>query len=298
MLPIARILGKFNYLIKPKNFSTEILNVNLQKLAPCALPSFLFMKLFLIATIITAVSVTQPALSESIAHTRQLLATKQCQDCDLSGAGLVLTNLSGANLSGANLSGANLSRANLSGADLTGANLAGASLYGANLTGAKLEGAQLSGADFRDAYLYNVSFGDANVNVAHLQGAIGIPTGIAKAEDFYRWGMLQGQKGDSQGAIDYFNQALTIDPEFALAYIGRGVARYQLLDRRGAIEDARAADNLFLAQGNVTGTQAAQTFIKELQAPLPSAATPKSKGNFMNVLGLLGSVAVKMFVPF
>ncbi len=257
------------------------------------------MKLLIVATTtLTTISLASPALSENIAHTRQLLATKQCQGCDLSGAGLVLTNLSGANLSGANLSGANLSRANLSGADLTGANLVGVSLYGANLTGAKLAGAQIAGADFRDAYLYNVSFGDANINVAHLQGAIGIPTEAAKAEDFYRWGMLQGQKGDSQGAIDYFNQALTINPEFALAYIGRGVARYQLLDRKGAMEDALVADNLFLAQGNVAGNQTAQAFIKELETPPPSASKPKSKGNFMNILGLLGSAAVKLFLPF
>ena len=278
--------------------SIQILNVNLQKLALYLLPNLPFMKLFIAATILTTISIAHPALSESIAHTRQLLATKQCQNCDLSGAGLVLANLSGANLTGANLSGANLSRANLSGADLTGANLVGASLFGANLTGAKLGGAQITGADFRDAYLYNVSFGDANVNVAHLQGAIGIPIAAGKAEDFYRWGMLQGQKGDSQGAIDYFNQALTIDPEFALAYMGRGVARYQLLDRKGARDDARVADELFLAQGNVPGTQTAQAFIKELEAPLPSDAKPKSKGNFMNILGLLGSAAVKMFLPF
>lgn len=276
----------------------EILNVNLQKLVPCALPSLSFMKLFIATTILATISLAHPAFAESIAHTRQLLATKQCQSCDLSGAGLVLTNLSGANLSGANLSGANLSRANLSGADLTGANLVGASLFGANLTGAKLEGAQIAGADFREAYLYNVSFGDADVNVAHLQGAIGIPTTAAKAKDFYRWGMLQGQKGDSQGAIDYFNQALTIDPEFALAYMGRGVARYQLLDRKGARDDARVADELFLAQGNIAGTQTAQAFIKELEAPLPSDAKPKTKGNFMNILGLLGSAAVKLFLPF
>lgn len=257
------------------------------------------MKLFIAATtVLTTISLAHPALSENIAHTRQLLATKQCQSCDLSGAGLVLTNLSGANLSGANLSGANLSRANLSGADLTGANLVGASLFGANLTGAKLAGAQIAGADFRDAYLYNISFGEADVNGAHLQGAIGIPTTAAKAKDFYRWGMIQGQKGDSQGAIDYFNQALTLDPEFALAYMGRGVARYQLLDRKGAREDAKVAEELFLAQNNEIGNQTAQAFIKELEAPPPSAAKPKSKGNFMNILGLLGSAAVKLFLPF
>lgn len=59
---------------------------------------------------------------------QQLLATKQCQDCNLQRA-----NLSNVDLKGANLSGANLSGANLSGANLTGANIKGAILRGANI---------------------------------------------------------------------------------------------------------------------------------------------------------------------
>ena len=67
---------------------------------------------------------------------QQLLATRQCQMCNLSGANLSGANLSGANLKGANLSGANLADTNLSGANLSGASLSGASLDGANLSGA------------------------------------------------------------------------------------------------------------------------------------------------------------------
>lgn len=257
------------------------------------------MRLSIIATtaLLTTVSLASPALAENLDHTRQLLSTKQCPACDLSGVGLVLTNLSGANLAGANLAGANLSRANLSGADLTGANLSGASLYGANLSGAKLDGAQVVGADLRDAYLVNVSFGSAPVEGAHMQGAIGIPLEAAKVEDFYRWGMMQGQKGDAQGAVEYFSQALTIDPEFAPAYLARSVARYQLLDRIGAMRDAQVADKLFLAQGNVQGNQTTQAFIKELQTP-PGSKPAKSKGNFMNFLGAVGAAAVKLLLPF
>lgn len=71
---------------------------------------------------------------------KQLLATKQCQNCDLSGA-----NLSGANLPNANLTGANLTGANLTGANLTGANLSNANLTGANVTDANLSNANLTG---------------------------------------------------------------------------------------------------------------------------------------------------------
>lgn len=272
-------------------------------LAPMSLLPFpnltTLMRLPILATtaLLTTFSLASPALSESIDHTRQLLSTKQCPNCDLSGVGLVLTNLSGANLSGANLAGANLSRANLSGADLTGANLSGASLYGANLSGAKLDGAQVVGADLRDAYLVNVSFGSAPVEGAHMQGAIGIPLEAAKVEDFYRWGMVQGEKGDAQGAAEYFSQALQVDPNYAPAYLARSVARYQLLDRRGAMQDAQIADKLFVAQGNIAGNQTAQAFIKELQTP-PGSKPAKSKGNFMNFLGAVGAAAVKLFLPF
>ncbi|MBV8887264.1 MAG: pentapeptide repeat-containing protein, partial [Chroococcidiopsidaceae cyanobacterium CP_BM_RX_35] len=172
--------------------------------------------------LLTTICLVSPALSENVDQTRQLLATKNCISCDLSNAGLVMANLSGANLNGANLSGANLSRANLSGADLSGANLSGASLYGANLSGAKMSGANLGGADFRDSYLVNANVIGAKVSEADFQGAIGIPLQVGTSEDFYRWGVAEADKGDPTGAIEHFDQALTLKPNFAPAYIARG----------------------------------------------------------------------------
>lgn len=240
--------------------------------------------------LLTTICLATPASANS-EDTRQLLATKECQNCELSGVGLVLTNLSGVNLSGANLSGANLSRANLSGADLSRANLSGASLFGANLSGAKLNDTNLSVVDLRDTYLGNADLNGANLNGANLQGAIGIPTQVGKAEDFYAWGVAQAQKADPKGAIEYFNQAISVNPNYAAAYMARGVARYQLLDRVGAIQDAQQAESLFLAQGNTGGHQTAQAFVKELQTP--TASTPKSKPNFLNFLGGLGSLLLQ-----
>jgi uncharacterized protein YjbI with pentapeptide repeats len=74
----------------------------------------------------------------------QLLETKQCQRCNLSGANLSGTNLSGANLAGANLNGANLSGTNLSGANLSGASVNGTNLSGANLNGTIMPNGKLS----------------------------------------------------------------------------------------------------------------------------------------------------------
>jgi len=201
-----------------------------------------------------------------------------------------MANLSGANLNGANLSGANLSRANLSGADLSGANLSGASLYGANLSGAKMSGANLSGADFRDSYLVNANVTGVKASAADFQGAIGIPLQVGKSEDFYRWGVAEADKGDPTGAIEHFDQALTLKPNFAPAYIARGAARFQLSDPSGAIQDAQIAQRLFLAQGNIQGYQTAQALIQQVQTP---AFKPKNGSNFLNFLGGLASVLLQ-----
>ncbi len=251
------------------------------------------MKTPIVATtvLLTTICLAAPASLANSEHTSQLLATRQCLGCDLSGEGLVLANLSGATLNGANLSGANLSRANLSGADLSGANLKGASLYGANLSGAKLSGADLSVADLRDTYLGNANFTGANVSGADFQGAVGIPSQVGKPEDFYRWGVAEAQKGDPNGAIEHFNQALSINPKFAAAYMARSIARYQLLDRPAALQDAKFAEKLFLAQRDTGGLQIAQAFITELQTP-PS--TIKTKPGFMGLVGAIGAIMLQL----
>ncbi|MBG1269669.1 pentapeptide repeat-containing protein [Nostoc sp. WHI] len=256
------------------------------------------MKIHILATaaFLTTISLTTTVQAANSEHVRQLLATKQCQNCDLTGAGLVMADLSGANLSGANLTSANLSRANLSGADLRGANLSGASLFGVNLSETKFSGANLAGADLRNTYLTNAELTGAYLNGTNFQGAIGIPSQIASPEDFYAWGVAEAQKGNQQQAISYFNQAIAIQPEYAGAYLARGVARYQMLDRKSAFQDAQVAEKLFTSQNNNPGTQTAQAFIQELQTPVNEKV---STGNpsFFDFLGSLGSVLLQ-FLPF
>lgn len=58
-------------------------------------------------------------------------------------------------------------------------------------------------------------------------------------------GGCSSTKADPKGAIEYFNQAISVNPNYAAAYMARGVARYQLLDRVGAIQDAQQAESLF-----------------------------------------------------
>ncbi|MCF4968292.1 pentapeptide repeat-containing protein [Nostoc sp. CMAA1605] len=256
------------------------------------------MKNIILATsvFLTTLSLTNTAQAVNPEHLKQLLATKQCQNCDLSNAGLVMADLSGANLSGANLTGANLSRANLSSADLRGANLSGAGLFGANLNAAKLGGANLANADLRSSYLGNTEFTGAYVTGANFQGAVGIPLQIATADEFYALGVAEGQKGNQRQAITYFNQAIAIKPEYAGAYLARGVAKYQMLDREGAFQDAQTAEKLFTSQQNTTGIETSQAFIKEVQTPYTEKVTA-GKPTFTDFIGSLGSVLLQ-FLPF
>ncbi|GAB1545021.1 hypothetical protein NUACC21_76970 [Scytonema sp. NUACC21] len=249
------------------------------------------------AALLTIISTSQTAHAANPEHLRQLLSSKKCPNCDLSGAGLVMADLSGADLSGANLAGANLSRANLTGADLRNTNLSGTSLFGANLTASKLTGATLVGTDLRHSYLHSAELTGIDLKSANLQGAIGIPLQNAKPEEFYAWGIAEAQKGNHQQAIDYFNQAIAVKPDYAGAYLARGIARYQIMDKQGAFQDAQVADKLFTAEKNAAGMQTAQAFIQELQTPYTDPAIKPSKPTFVDFVGSIGSLLLQ-FLPF
>ncbi|UBF25359.1 pentapeptide repeat-containing protein [Kovacikia minuta CCNUW1] len=247
-----------------------------------------------LATLLTTIGIAIPLRAENLSHTQQLLSTRKCSRCDLSSAGLTFANLSNADLTQANLSGANLSRANLQGADLRGANLIGASLFGANLTGAKLDGANLGAADLRGAYLTGASITGVVWESTLLEEAVGLPNSVGKVEDFYNWAMEDMRRKNFPGAIDNFNQVLNRKPDFAQAYMGRGVARLQTDDREGGIEDVRRAETLFTAQGNQEGTKVAQQMVKDLTTPPPEQKTGGGLGQAL--IGVLGFAL--QFLPF
>jgi tetratricopeptide (TPR) repeat protein len=236
-----------------------------------------------------------PAQAENLQQTQQLLSTKRCQQCDLSGAGLVYANLSDADLQGANLSQANLSRINLSGANLRGANLSGAVLFSANLSHADLSGADLRGADLRGATLTGATWEGANIEGTNLLGAVGLPATIATPDRLYAWGLAEAQRGNLQGAIDNYNQALSQQPDFAHAILARGVARFRLGDRLGAMEDAKTAQQIYTSQENNQGQQISMQFEQGIQAMQDADEKQKRRenggGSGGNFLGFLGSIA-------
>lgn len=253
------------------------------------------LKLLTTITVFVGLSTLTPAYAENLEHSRQLLSSKQCPQCDLSRAGLVFADLTGANLAGANLTGANLSQTNLQGADLRGANLTGASLYGANLTGAKLDGANLTAADLRTAYLSGASLESAILTSALLQDAIGVPLSAGNAQEFYRWAMQAADQKNYGKAIADFNEAILREPNFAAAYMGRSVARLQLGDQDGAIADSQKAETLFRAQGHPDKAEVAQKFAKQVQSP---SSERRSGSNFFQQLVGAVSTILQLFLAF
>ena len=253
------------------------------------------LNIFISTTLLTFASLSTPAFSENLQHTNKLLATKQCQQCDLSGTGLVMANLSGARLAGANLSNANLSRANLAGADLRGANLTGTSLYGANLSGANLKGAIFNTTDLRGTYLTNADLTNTNLGNTRIDGAIGIPNNAGTAQQFHEWGINEARKTNFIAAIEHFNRAIATDAEYAPAYLARALTLYRLGNESGAKIEAQKAAELFTIQNNKSGTIAANNFIENMELAR-EIANKKAPGD--TKIGRIFSTVASMALQF
>lgn len=254
-------------------------------------------KLLATLTLLAATSLAFPARADNLVEIQQLLNTRECPRCDLSGAGLVFSDLEGVNLQGADLRGANLNRANLEEANLSGADLSGAVLFGADLTGADLRGADLRGADLREALMAGANLEGANLEGAVMLGALGLSADIATAEQLYLWGLAETQRGNFRGAIDYYNRALEMKPDFAHALLARGIARFRLRDVNGAIADGKEAEQLYLTQSDPEGQQLAVRFYQGLEAMQEAMAEGRSGGggSFLNFLGSLTGLLMQVF---
>ncbi|MEO1209342.1 MAG: pentapeptide repeat-containing protein [Cyanobacteria bacterium J06638_20] len=244
-----------------------------------------------------------PAQAENLEHLRQALSTRQCPGCDLSQAGLVYGDLAGANLQNANLIGANLSRANLSGANLRNANLTGAILNNANLTGADLSGANLTGANLGEAYLTGANLADAVLQGTYFHRAVGLPDSVMDAEGYYRWAMIEGQRGNYEGAIRYLEESIARDPELPAAYLARAIVRFRMDDWDGAIVDGNRAERLYTEVGSFRGQRVSSEFvagIQELQEAAIEAEEDAERahrnGQFMSFVGGVASLLFQFFL--
>lgn len=253
-------------------------------------------KLLTSSALLMITLLTLPVRAENPSHTSRLISTRVCENCDLQGAGLTLTNLVRARLRGSDLSFANLSRADLSGADLSGADLTGASLYGANLQGANLQGANLKGTDLREAFLGDANLHGTDLSTAHIKGAQALPVEAVGPVQFYNWGLIDASQRNYQSALHNYNQAIATDPEFAAAYLARSIIRFQMSDVRGAVQDSEMAAALFKDQGQVQGQELAQNFVDKIHELEKAARNAARRRQIQSVIQSIGSMVMQFLL--
>ncbi|USR91972.1 pentapeptide repeat-containing protein [Phormidium yuhuli AB48] len=246
-----------------------------------------------------------PVAAQTAPDLRQLLSTQDCPQCDLRNAGLVHSRLSGANLQGANLVRANLSQSDLMGANLSGANLTGVSLVGANLTGANLRGANLTGADLRGAFLTGADFDGAILTNANLRGAYDVPSTVVTVDELLRWGNDEAQQGNYQGAVSFYTDAIILNNQFPLAYLGRAAAYNRMGETQRAVADAERAAEIYFAAGNQEGYETAKFFASAIVAEEEAFHEARERqrrgdigGNILNVITGIGSLLLQGILPF
>jgi uncharacterized protein YjbI with pentapeptide repeats len=245
-------------------------------------------KTVLMSCLLGMLAIAPGVKAEDLNDLSNLLATRQCQSCDLTAAGLVNAKLGRANLSGSDLRQANLSGADLSLANLSGADLTGASLAGANLAGANLEGAILDAADLRGAYLSGVNFKNTSLETYYIQGTVGLLNAGVSAEKFYQWGFIEAESNNHRGAIAYYDAAIAADPQNGAILLSRAIARYRLKDYTIAQQDATAARVLFEKQGFTVGVEASDRLLAEVELALnPKSSSDNSFGSTLAGISMM-----------
>lgn len=71
-------------------------------------------------------------------------------------------------------------------------------------------------------------------------------------------------QGNLPGAIQSYNEALRVNPQFAMAYYNRGISRYNMGDKTGAIADVSHANSLLKAQGDQPNYQLTLAMLNRL----------------------------------
>lgn len=97
---------------------------------------------------------------------------------------------------------------------------------------------------------------------------------------YYNRGVAHFSLGGLQTALQDFDQTIQLQPNRAAAYGNRGAVRSALGDRQGAISDCQQAIKLFKAQGDPAAAQQMQAWLQEqvsssVDLGSNSAATPE-----------------------
>ena len=115
--------------------------------------------------------------------------------------------------------------------------------------------------------LYNEKWAVLSALKRYKEAAAAINKAIElspRAAFYNNRGNVRNDLGDKPGAIDDFNQAIKINPNYAKAYGNRAYVYYQLGDKQKAREDLQRAAQLFMAQGNTAAYEKAMALLKQL----------------------------------
>jgi tetratricopeptide (TPR) repeat protein len=84
----------------------------------------------------------------------------------------------------------------------------------------------------------------ANISDCRTKSLLLARSDFKDAIIYFHRGINRDTSGDIKGAIEEYNQALLLHPDFAEVYYKRGISRYKLGDLKGAIKDYTQAINL------------------------------------------------------
>lgn len=91
------------------------------------------------------------------------------------------------------------------------------------------------------------------------------PTLSGEADiNLFQRGLAKSESHDYQGAVAYYNDALSLNPKYASAYYNRGLAKQALSDARAALSDFREATRLYKEEGKTKEQQDVQGQIQNL----------------------------------
>lgn len=212
----------------------------------------------------------------------QLLERRACARCRLQDADLVQADLRDADLRQAQLQRANLSGARLDGARLMGADLSFTSLQGASLRGADLRGARLEGTDLRESDLSGAQLDAGALARTHWQAARGIQAGGLSYAQLHNAGVEASLAGNPPEAERLFGEAISQNPEAALSWLARGIARNDQGKTDQAAADFRYAASLYAQQGEAVTAKKLQEAAVLLQKPAPKG--PGGNGQGMRLM--------------
>ncbi len=232
-----------------------------------------------------------------------LLERRSCPGCRLQDADLVHADLRDADLRRAQLQRANLSGARLDGARLMGADLSFTSLQGASLRGADLRGARLEGTDLRESDLSGAQLDAGALARTHWQAARGIGAGGLSYAQLHNAGVEASLAGNPPEAERLFGEAIGQQPEAALTWLARGIARSDQGKTALAAADFRYAASLYAQQGEAETAKKLSEAATLLEQPAPKG--PGGNGQGMRLMsgaaGLfqaLAPLAIKFLTAF